>query len=446
MYVQTINQTSTHKHTQNAHIRTNKRIHKQDNRTHKQTRKLVVAVSVQLIARARFMPLLALSHVPAHISPALSHPGSQPSDAMTDPFALALASPCDDEVEIVDVSNGVGSSSRSRGVHPEQDPCAIAENGAGSACTNSQKRKASRNAISQPIKRKKSFDSAPKHTIAEQKSPIRCVYVPDIRGGSHTFRANKIAAIPLWPQYTLSWRSETFADPSWIVVGNYERWIMQLVDVAPKDAVRGVAARALDIFRAQFRTCLDRARTPVSLKNPLAPDADNNEDGETVVRAGTRRELVVQVDFQGHVLTCLNTLVSGKGKVFLMLDDYAERFVVDFFVPLVIQTATTTARTTMPTSATKPPKADDQKKGACFQIGVDSTPSIRDKVTWVPAEHRWNVTIKKEKGPFQDRLAECIVDKSLEGESYEQAKLRAYSRAVAVWNEFDGTKRDRIIA
>ena len=74
------------------------------------------------------------------------------------------------------------------------------------------------------------------------------------------------------------------------------------------------------------------------------------------------------------------------------------------------------------------------------------TPSIMDKVTWVLAEHRWNVTIKNEKSPFDDRLAECIVDKSLEGDSYEQAKLRAYSRAVAVWNEFDGTKRDRIIA
>ena len=149
---------------------------------------------------------------------------------------------------------------------------------------------------------------------------------------------------------------------------------------------------------------------------------------------------------QPSLVTCLITLVSGKGMVFLMLDDSAARCVVDCFAPLVIQTAATTAPTTMPTSATKPPTDDDQKTVACFQIGVDSTPSIMDKVTWVLAEHRWNVTIKNETSPFDDRLAECIVDKILEGDSYEQAKLTAYSRAVAVWTDYEGSKRARILA
>ena len=51
-------------------------------------------------------------------------------------------------------------------------------------------------------------------------------------------KTSQEVAVPLWPQYRVSWRNETWPDTQWLVVSHYERRFMQLVDAVQKDNVR----------------------------------------------------------------------------------------------------------------------------------------------------------------------------------------------------------------
>ena len=54
---------------------------------------------------------------------------------------------------------------------------------------------------------------------------VQCIFVET---GKKDRRA---VAVPLWPQYTVAWKGNNFQQATWIIVGNYERWVMQLLDV-----------------------------------------------------------------------------------------------------------------------------------------------------------------------------------------------------------------------
>ena len=275
--------------------------------------------------------------------------------------------------------------------------------------------------------KKPSFESAIKltpYTAMADFGEVLCVVV----------RRTKVkipAVVSLWSQYTASWKSVDMPG-KWIVVSNYERWIQQLVDAVTTKCVRTVSKQFTDKLKKEFETCLWKARRPSSLENPFEDPQDLSKDITIKGYKATDSALVIQIG--GHSVTCLNNAT----RMVLRLDNATAKFISDWVVPFVTKVALCQALPLSPSNAVAGGTL------ANFQLIASATPNLRDKVQWNPSKHLWEVVVKKfTSGPALDSTL-FHVDPSLSPTRYEEEKKAAYRRAIAAWNERDGTKRNRI--
>ena len=252
---------------------------------------------------------------------------------------------------------------------------------------------------------------------------LRCV---GVQRGKH------IVPVPLWNQYTVSWKTTAVAG-KWIVVSNYERWVMQLVDALTSKCVRAIAKKFCDKLKNEFQTCLWEARRPVQLENPFEK-AKPIADLFPVVHI-TEPTMVVKIG--GHSVTCLNHAC----RMVLRLDTTTAKFILDWVVPFVNKLAHS--------QALPPSPSDAVGTLANFHLIASPTPNIRDKVQWTPNKHFWEVTVKKSKYSEEVQGSalkpkDFQVDPRLSPAKYEEAQISTYRHAIAVWNKLDGSNRFRI--
>ena len=78
---------------------------------------------------------------------------------------------------------------------------------------------------------------------------------------------------------------------------------------------------------------------------------------------------------------------------------------------------------------------------AGFHFDEDPTPTIREKIKWIPCQHSWQVLVKYQKMEFQSLFK---VPPELPVAEYAKLKVEAYHDAIAEWNKCDGSKHHRI--
>ena len=256
---------------------------------------------------------------------------------------------------------------------------------------------------------------------------VRCIFVE---------HANSMVPVPLWSQYIASWRDADFGDSKWIVVSNYERWVMQVVDTVTSKSVRQVAKAVTDKVKTEFATCLAKARrSPHHDNNPFKDDTD---DDEAVSNTPTRADqAVLEIDIGGFKVRCMNHAL----RMVMEMDDAAAKFISDWFVPLVRQVARSQGQEP---SSPETDANDSPESLAEFHFSVSATPNLRDKVQWNPLQHSWEILVKKPTRAAAVSNPAFVVDPELSPVDYEEAKVASYHRAIAAWNSIDGTKRHRI--
>ena len=253
-------------------------------------------------------------------------------------------------------------------------------------------------------------------------SDVPCIFV---KNGSHQM------PVPIWCQYSATWRGEDCENAKWIIVSNYESWVMGLAGAVTRKSVREVAKTFADHFRQQFQACMAIVRRARNLGNPLSDsEAENTTD---LVRFNAERgSAVVEVTMGGFKVTCLNS----NRKMALKLDEVTVRFISGWIVPLIKVCA-----------SRKAPSQDDlgsvpvTNESQDFHLNVCPTPNIRDKVWWNPTAHEWKVFLKRSKGKPSEDFA---VDPDQSADTYEKQKIDAYWRAVETWNQLDSSTRLRI--
>ena len=60
---------------------------------------------------------------------------------------------------------------------------------------------------------------------------------------------SEVEAIPLWPQYTASWRTAQFQEQKWLVVSSQTRWLQLLVTASVRMSIRDVVARLCELAK-----------------------------------------------------------------------------------------------------------------------------------------------------------------------------------------------------
>ncbi len=107
-------------------------------------------------------------------------------------------------------------------------------------------------------------------------------------------------------------------------------------------------------------------------------------------------------------------------------------------------------------SAVEPPESPDSVVAAAscatpsavkvFAMPMDVCPAIIGKVTWQPSKNAWAVHCKgADKKSIQSRVKVDLPTNAVDEKTeFEKARLRAYKKAVAHWNDVDQSKRDRI--
>ena len=113
----------------------------------------------------------------------------------------------------------------------------------------------------------------------------------------------QIVAVPLWDQYTVVARNLSIAG-KWIVVSNYEQWVMQLIDAVTPKCVRAIAKRLSDKIKVEFQACLAKARRTTSLADPWQPKSD--DDQVTLQRCKFEVDSTLIINIGGHNVTCIN--------------------------------------------------------------------------------------------------------------------------------------------
>ena len=247
---------------------------------------------------------------------------------------------------------------------------------------------------------------------------------------------NSEEAIPLWPQYSVTWKGADLNDSTWLVLSNYERWVLRCVDAVTNRCVRKVAADTLVATRREFMACL--AKTRVAQDLPSADTDDEVEDANSS-RRFCKRVAAIELVIGGYSLVCLNT----QKQIVIKVDDVAPEFIRHWFMPLAMKTAH--SQVTPKPSPPQPPVkkvAAEPITAASFQFSANPTPNVQGKVLWSPLAHAWQVRIHK---PVATLPAKSFnVDPHLKRDEYLKEKSKAYKRAADVWNDFDGSQRLRI--
>ena len=242
-------------------------------------------------------------------------------------------------------------------------------------------------------------------------------------------------SVPLWCQYDATWRDVNFAGAKWVIVSNYESWVMDLVDAITNKSVRDVARGFVGLFRKHFQKALSQVRKANRLENPLSDsDSENATAPSQVVRTYELTSAVVELTLAEFTVTVLNS----SRRMALKVDEAAVKFVTGWIVPLIRLCATRKPDSQV---LEAPSTSPSHGHPSSFCLRDDPTPNIRDKVCWNPTEHKWKVFLKSPKGRLPESFA---VDPNLDAQTYEQQKVASYWRAVDAWNRLDDSKRIRI--
>jgi len=242
--------------------------------------------------------------------------------------------------------------------------------------------------------------------------------------------------VPLWNQYKASWRDADFADSNWIIVSNYERWVMQAVDAVTCRSVREVVKAFMDQFRTEFLTCLERARRPSQLDSPFDEDDTDDKAGQGSSIPSFKGSFLatMEINIGGFNVQCMNY----APRMVLKLDLATAKFISAWVIPLMRELARSQVQS--PSSPeTVASKSMDAFGG--FQFCASPTPHIRDKVQWNPMKHSWEILVKKAKVALPGQFR---VDPDLSAALYDEEKVAVYRRAVEAWNSMDGSARHRI--
>ena len=261
-------------------------------------------------------------------------------------------------------------------------------------------------------------------------SSVVCVFVPRTKSSED--------AIPLWPQYTATWRNSDFDNTKWLILSNYEKWVMRIVDGVSNKSVRQVAQDMLAAARSEFMACLTKSR----ILNGQAAHSQDSSDEELSVESPAVpriRTPVIQVTIGGYDLICLNT----QKQIVFKVEQVTTEFIRHWLLPLAMRTAHSQVKPEPPLPKPSAAKlAAEIITGACFHFSANPTPNVAGKLSWIPQAHAWKVKILK---PQAELPTEGFkVDPNLESDEYLKEKLQAYQRAASAWNECDGSPRHRI--
>ena len=255
---------------------------------------------------------------------------------------------------------------------------------------------------------------------------VTCVPVP---------RGNRQKVVPLWPLYEAQWRNYDFQDAKWIVVGNYESWVKQIVAEFSSKTTREMSKVFFDKVRLEFHTCLSQARK-------ATPSATMDSDDEADAAAPDQGKKVVkpflQVQIGGFSVECLNT----NRRVVFKLDADTVGFINNWICPLIKELCRSNLeRADSPKDASTPAADEGASNLDVFKFTACATPNIREKVIWDPLTNEWKILVKKPKGSAP---MPRFVDPALAAEDYEKQKVVEYWKAVQAWNDSDGSPRLRI--
>ena len=348
-----------------------------------------------------------------------------------DLFDLALE-------EDVTVQEATATPALSQGVAPSQGVAATRDGCKEISATHCPRAKRALPAVAMSEQPRGSKNPR-RHQNPKNSLQLECI---EFKDGDHVpcvfvKTGQRQIPVPLWRQYRASWRDIDFGTATWVLVSNYESWVMDLVDAITNKSVRDVAKTFADLFRKQFHAAMAAARmTQNLLENPL--DSDDDSPGNTAPRQGRDcadvRSVVVEITLGDYTVTVLNS----RRKMTLKIDETAVKFVTGFVLPLIRMCATRKAPSQ---GISAPSAASSQDDLGLFRLPEDPTPNVRDKVVWSPMSHKWNVLLRKP----TDKLAEHFsADSTQDAQTYEMQKVEAYWRAVEAWNRLDSSSRLRI--
>ena len=289
-------------------------------------------------------------------------------------------------------------------------------------------------------KQKRSNDVVIKLLAVEMtgNDAVKCVFV-----ANESAKKKYIMPVPLWSQYEVAWKNFDFKKHRWIVVGNWERWVMQIVDVVTNGSVRQVAKAFTDYFKKIFLVSLAVARKPSKLKDAFCSDSDD----DTVPATGSSKQHKT-ADSDPTVIVSIGgfdvTVVNHAARVIMLIDKDNLKFISDWVVPMVRQIAKNLVPDVPETGSSDDTASVKSSMTPNFNCNASPTPNWRDKVCWNPLAHTWVVLVKKRKDLQHKPPESYKVDSSLSAAEYDVAKLSSYIMAIDAWNKLDGSSRHRI--
>ena len=271
--------------------------------------------------------------------------------------------------------------------------------------------------------------------VNQLSSSITCVMVPRLKGGNTKGgeTPGDPVPIPLFKQYTVTADGLADDETAWLVLSNYQCWFADLVNQVTTKSVRDWSKRYMEKFKEIFAEHVEKARWGNVLENPFDDSVAKNPKRFRAKNS----DLKLELNIGGYSVTCLNWI----SKIVFKIDDNLANFIVGYIVPGVddlVRKGVDQVRVSPDTSADG---SQETERG--FSFAKHSCPNIRDKVVWSPRCHRWGLQLVLPKGDVKED--DFTVDHKLPGAEYEAAKLAAYYRAIAAWNELDGSKRYRIV-
>ena len=202
------------------------------------------------------------------------------------------------------------------------------------------------------------------------------------------FVGDQPVPVPLWGQYSASWRGFDFGGARWVLVSNYECWVMNLVNAITNKSVREVAKDFADHFRTHFSEALRAARKVTKCcSNPLedseSEDFANAMPARSQDRQTALRPAVLEVIMGEFKVTALNSL----SRLTLKIDEATLKFIAGWIVPLVRFCAKGKARS-QEVVESAPSTAHKQDDHGGFHLDACVTPNVRGKVSWNPTKRK----------------------------------------------------------
>ena len=289
------------------------------------------------------------------------------------------------------------------------------------------------------------------HDTDPTKNELLTIFIdvaaPSDATGPDSSRAPQCTPVCMWPQYELKSRvGERF-----IIVNATEDWFNRLITVVHGQASSGKHAVKLRDLKQYTMDALKKILLKglsTSTTSVCAMSDDEEIDTSIITPSAKKRRYsgipalrvsTVEAEVAGWHLTLLN-----YGKQFVMkLDESAIRFTTTHIVAIVRQLAVKSSPDPVDTSV-----VSRESQCAAYTFD-DTTPNIRDKVTWDPIAELWRISVfdgKKHASRSTDENGKSL---SILGDycqdAWAVAKAETYGRAISAWNILDRSRRYRIV-